>query len=293
VLTLSDGVAEVEVLPRLGAGLLRYDFTARGRREPLFRGAPPGAIEPFALANIVLVPWSNRISGGGFHFGGAFHALEANIPGEPFPIHGNGFLSAWTVSERNLTRVALSLKSMGPGPFRYDAEMTYALSGGALAMTLVVVNRAAIPLPYGLGFHPWLPRTPETLLAAEASGVWLEDERHLPTGRKPIAERPEWDFSSLRGLPTQWINNAFDGWSGRATIAWPERRLALDVQAGRELGAYIVYSPSRDADFFCFEPVSHVVDAHNLAKGPAADGLAILAPGERFEASCTFAPRET
>ncbi|HLJ70142.1 MAG TPA: aldose 1-epimerase [Roseiarcus sp.] len=288
-LVLSDGVAEAVVLPRLGAGLERYDLISRGRREPLFRAAPTGASEPFALANILLAPWSNRISGGGFHFGGAFHRLEANVDGEPFPIHGNAFLSHWRIKEEGRAHAMLLLSSDGPGPFRYDAEMTYALSGGALTMRLIIINRAAISLPYGLGFHPWLPRTPDVLLTAPAQGAWLEDERHLPAGRLATAERPEWDFSKPRPLPAQWINNAFDGWRGSAVVSWPSRLLSLAIEAGPGLGVYIVYSPNADADFFCFEPVSHSVDAHNL--GRSASGLAVLAPGEKAEASCRFVPQ--
>ena len=57
------------------------------------------------------------------------------------------------------------------------------------------------------------------------------------------------------------------------------------------LRTYILYSPGRDASFFCFEPVSHVVDAHNLPGGPEANGLAILAAGEIVEVSCRYCPR--
>ncbi len=289
-LTLSDGVAEIVVLPSVGAGLERYDFVARGQREPLFRAAPQGTVNPFALANILLVPWSNRISGGGFRFGGAFHPLEANVSGEAYPIHGNGFSSQWRVKDRDRANATFSLSSGGPGPFYYEAEISYALVDGALTMTLTVVNRAPTSLPYGLGFHPWLPRTADVLLTAQAEDVWLEDQRHLPTERLPIAERPEWDFSTPRHLPEQWINNAFDRWRGRAQIVWPGRGLSLNVDAGPELGVYIVYSPKGDADFFCFEPVSHAVDAHNLPG--VANELVILPPGGEAVASCRFSPQE-
>ena len=290
-LILSDGVGEAVVLPWLGAGLERYDLICRGRREPLFRAAPAGATAAFSLANILLVPWSNRISGGGFRFGGAYHRLEPNVPGERFPIHGDGFLSEWRVKGHGRAHAVLSLSSDGPGPFRYEAEIAYALAAGALTMSLTVVNCAATTLPYGLGFHPWLPRTPDILLSAPAQGVWLEDQDHLPTARVEIGERPEWDFSTPRPLPTRWINNAFDGWSGRAELVWPDRRLALAVEAGPELGVYILYSPDSSADFFCFEPVSHTVDAHNRSAPTSASGLAILAAGEQAEASCRFVPK--
>jgi aldose 1-epimerase len=291
LLILADSVAQVVVSPTLGAGLRRYDFIAGGRREPLFRPAPEGATAPFELANILLVPWSNRISGGGFYFNGEFHPLAPNAQNEPFPIHGNGFTSSWSISERGPHRAVLTLVSEGPGPFRYDAKASYELNDGALTIALSVTNRAETPLPFGLGFHPWLPRDESLLIEAAARGVWLEDSRHLPAGFIPAGARPEWDFAASRALPEGWINNAFAGWNGRARLVWPDRRLALDVAASPELSHYVLYSPSAAADFFCFEPVSHPVDAHNLDGGPTANGLAILVPGSEFSVSCRFAPR--
>ena len=161
----------------------------------------------------------------------------------------------------------------------------------SLTVRLSVTNRAEAALPYGLGFHPWLPRTSDTRLLAPSQTVWLEDEKHLPIGSLPVAERPEWNFAKMRGLPGGWINNAFAGWDRRARIEWPSRDLSLSIEASERLGAYLLYSPGRDLPFFCFEPVSHVVDAHNLPGGPAANGLAILAAGETVEVSCRFCPR--
>ena len=55
--------------PALGAGLVRFDWVHGGVLEPLFRPAPAGATPAvFDFASIVLLPWSNRVSGGGFEF---------------------------------------------------------------------------------------------------------------------------------------------------------------------------------------------------------------------------------
>ena len=71
---------------------------------------------------------------------------------------------------------------------------------------------------------------------------------------------------------------------------WSERRLALEIVADPPLSTYILYSPSGDSDFFCFEPVSHLIDAHNLPSGASANGLIILAPQETMSAACQFRP---
>jgi aldose 1-epimerase len=291
--SLSDGIVEAVVRPDLGAGLARFDYVARGKREALFRPEPEGgATQPFELANIILVPWSNRVSTGGFSFGGKRYVLEPNLPGEPFPIHGNGFSEAWEVTGRSATSAAITLDSVGPGPYRYAATLTVAVAAGGLTMSLSVENRGNESLPFGLGFHPWLPRTPTTLLRAAADAVWEEQEDHLPAGDHPVALPPEWDFRTAKSLPRGFINNGFVGWEGRALVTWPERALQLQIEALSPLTTYIVYSPSATADFFCFEPVSHPVDAVNLPGGPVASGLVVLATGERMSATASFTGRE-
>jgi aldose 1-epimerase len=288
---LSNGVLTAVIRPHLGAGLARFDYIGGGVVQPLFRPEPAtGPSHPFDLAMIVLLPWSNRISGGGFAFGGQRHNLHPNVAGDPFPLHGNAFNSQWTVAGRvGRHALHLSLRSHGPGPFDYNAALTYALDGATLRIRLAVTNTGAEPLPYGAGFHPWLVRDAETILAAPAAGVWLEDERHLPVGDAPVALPPDWDFSAPRLLPPGFINNCFVGWSRAATISWPRRGLRLSVEASERLGRYFVYSPGAASDFFCFEPVSHPVDAVNLPGGHEANGLVVLEPdaGLAVEASFT------
>lgn len=290
-LLLSDGKAELEITPSLGAGIARYDLLGPNGREPLFRPAPEQTRDPFALGCNLLAPWSNRISNGGFFFEGRFHPLEPTLKGEPFPIHGNAFGLPWQVQSLGRCSACLTLDSEGPGPFFYRTEVRYGLDAGALTVELAITNKAEATLPYGLGLHPWFPRTPQTRLLAAAPLVWLEDVRHLPVRRVSIEQRPDWDFRSERVLPKGWINNGFEEWTCAASIVWPERSLAIDVTADPSLSICIIYSPGVTADFLCVEPVSHVVNAHNMPGGPAANGLTILREGESLAATCRFVPR--
>ena len=289
---IGDGTSEVVIMPGLGAGIASYDHLIEGRVS-LFRPCRDVAwARPFDLASNLLVPWSGRVSGGGFEFAGKFHDLVPNLASEPLPIHGSGFSSTWEVEQADDSLAVLTLSSNGPGPYRFDARVIYALDKGALTMTLSVTNRAQDPLPHGLGLHPWFPRTPDTTLRAHAATVTLEDSWHLPAGQVPVASRKDWEFSAPRRLPGAWINNDFSPWDGRAEIEWPDRRLRLVVDTGRDphLKTFILYSPASDADFFCFEPVSHGIDAHNRPGGPEANGLTILDPGDTLTVSCRFAP---
>jgi aldose 1-epimerase len=271
---LRDGRARLVLAPDKGGAIARYDALVGSARVPLLRAGDGTGTSGCQL----LVPWSNRISGGGFTFDGLFHAIEPNVPGETFPIHGDGFQKPWRLASHTDTEAELTLDDGAIGPYRYAASVTYTLQDGALEARLIVENRAGMRLPYGLGFHPWFPRVARTTLKAKAQRVWLEDERHLPVGVAPVAEHPWWDFSQTSLLPAGWVNNGFSGWDGHATIVQPGR-ISVSLTASPTLDVYILYSPSPDAGFFCFEPVSHPVDAHH------GEGLTVLEHGQAMSAT--------
>jgi aldose 1-epimerase len=180
----------------------------------------------------------------------------------------------------------LELESTGPGPFNYLARFTHRLEAGALIMDLAVTNRAAETLPYGAGFHPWFPRTPGTRLSAPADGVWINDAQMRPLNRDAIDKHSDWDFRVPNALP-QSVDNCFTGWPQKARIDWTDRGIGLAVEASENMGHYVLYSPSADCGFFCFEPVSHAPDAHNL---PEAHGLVSLRKGESLTVSTRLTP---
>ncbi|HEV2514249.1 MAG TPA: aldose 1-epimerase [Devosia sp.] len=227
----------------------------------------------------LLVPWSNRLSGGGFDYEGQFHAVAPNVAGERYPLHGDGFQRSWRVSRKEATELELELEDGAIGPYRYTAHVTYGIGDGFLFASLTVVNQAAMALPFGLGFHPWFPRTPTTLLRASATQVELQDEQYLPTEVVGVGERHGFDFRRGSHLPGGWVNNAFLGWDGTAELAIGYEEPKISLTASTSLNTFILYSPSTEADFFCFEPVTHAVDAHQRG------GLTRLEPGEAMSAS--------
>ncbi|HVY21044.1 MAG TPA: aldose 1-epimerase [Bauldia sp.] len=275
LIRIEDAHARLEISPGQGAQITRYDAFIAGASVPIFK---PGTSEVSHGCQL-LVPWSNRMSGGGFEFEGRFHPVEPNVPGVPFPSHGDGFQKRWRVVSTTATRAELALDDGSIGPYRYSARVVYALDNGALVASLHVENRAAFALPYGLGFHPWFLRTAGTQLRAPAERVWIVDERNLPTGVEHLASRSDWNFSAQARLPRGPVNNGFDGWNGKAEIIQQDDGIVISIDASLELRVYVLYSPSEEDSFFCFEPVSHPVDAHHGA------GLKRLAPGETMQAT--------
>lgn len=280
---LTAGPATVILAPDAGAGVLSLDLAGW---PALSTGAGRPSDSPFAQGMNLLLPFSNRISRP-FAFEGATHPVPANLAGEPFTIHGDGFQRPWKVLSHAPAEATLTL-SGSIGPYAYDAQVTYRLTPSALTAGLTMTNRAAIALPFGGGFHPWFPRHPETRLGFRATGHWPQDNRHLPTTTVPVPPPRDWRFDPPAALPGGWINTAFSGWDGAATIRQPGLALTLSTTGCDTL---ILYSPATDAPFFCVEPVSHPVDAHNL---PGQPGLSRLAPGESLGLSLhlTWSPLE-
>ncbi|NAZ36208.1 aldose 1-epimerase [Rubellimicrobium sp. CFH 75288] len=279
-LVLSSGPARAAVSPARGGALASL---AAGGLPVLSagEGRPPG---PFALACNLLAPFSNRISRP-LAWDGRTHPLPPNLAGEPFPIHGDAFQRPWQVASAETARAVLRLPDGAFGPWRYEAEATWHLSPHALHVTLRLVSRADMTLPWGLGFHPWFPRDAGTRARFAAAGWWPQDDRHLPRGPAPEPLPPTLDFSAPRPFPEGWLNAAFDGWDGTAEVLQTSGRAVSVRLAARGLGTLLAYSPGASAPFLCLEPVSHPVDAHSLPDRP---GLVPLAPGETLEAAMTL-----
>lgn len=283
--TLANAYLRLDVAPQLGGGITRFDWRSEGVLEPVFRRCErvSARMDPNELACYPLLPYSNRIGEGRFHFGGRDVEVPCNRAGEPLPIHGDGWLAPWTVEDADHERVRLVLDRSGGEPYAYRAVLTYALDGATLAMTLEVENTGREALPFGLGMHPFLARDASTELSAPASGLWLSGEDWLPVRHVPAP--PAWQFGVAYPLPDQLVNHAFSGWSGRAAVVWERRRLSLSICANTDY--YVLYTPL-GANYFCFEPVDHPINAVNLLGGGDANGMTVLARGERLVRRFSF-----
>jgi aldose 1-epimerase len=272
LLTLHDSLTRLTLAPELGASLVNWTRLSDG--WPLLRHSDEQALaaaNPRRLACYPLAPWSNRIGSGGFDCPDGWQALAANTTHEPLPIHGSAWQQAWQLVDATSDSATLQLDSLQPFPYR--ARLQVHLADGRLSLRLQATHLGERPTWYGLGLHPYITRTAHTRLQAQARQVWLCDADKLST---QLVELPAaWNFAELAALPTQTLDNAFSGWPGSARIVQPDAGYQLLCHAeGAEF--FLLYCP-QDQNFFCFEPVSHPINAHHL---PGRPGLQLLAPGQ-------------
>ncbi|ARU89937.1 aldose 1-epimerase [Pseudomonas sp. M30-35] len=275
LLHLEDRLTCLSLIPAVGGSIANWSSKQTG--QPLLRPSDQQALNsgsPRRLACYPLAPWSNRIAEGGFECPDGWLALSPNTDHDAYPIHGSAWQQAWHVAEHSSSHAHLTLNSNQP--FAYRAEQHIELRDGRLSIRMRVTHLDAHPAWHGIGLHPYLPRTPQTQLCAAAQTVWKASDDKLPNTQCAIP--PDWNFSQLKPLPDELVDHAFGGWDGTCLITQADAGYQLACQVS---GAdyFLLYCPV-GSDFFCFEPVSHPINAHHL---PGKPGLRLLQQGQSTE----------
>ncbi|KAA0691396.1 aldose 1-epimerase [Neorhizobium sp. P12A] len=274
--TLRSSDLTVRVSP-IGGAILSADY--RGTPFLVAAGGPDGTMASFSL-----VPFGNRVEHNGMTVGGRDYRFAPNSS-DPLYLHGDGWLAEWDIEVMSEDHLQMSFEKAADecSPYAYRAQHTIRVAENELHLALSVENLGRDPFPFGLGQHPFFPRTPGTILKASTKACWSEREGHLPDRRQSIPN--DLDFRDGALLPSQWVNNAFEGWDGKASIDWPELGMRLLLEADPLFNVGMIYMPTDRTDFFCFEPMSHLPNGHHL---PDLGGLRLLAQGERMAGEMRF-----
>ncbi|MEZ5706319.1 MAG: hypothetical protein R3E56_14220 [Burkholderiaceae bacterium] len=127
------------LVPSLGGAVAAWQLERPQGPVDLWRPWD-GSPDLYRMASFAMVPWTNRIGGGGFSHAGRFHPVQPNRVGEPYPIHGDGWLQPWTIerpSDDTLT-MALQSRAFQGNPYHYEAEQTFRLVDGGLDQSVLL-----------------------------------------------------------------------------------------------------------------------------------------------------------
>lgn len=222
-----------------------------------------------------LVPFSNRIEQGQFRHNGNDVRLTPHPLGAPHAIHGIGWVRPWDVDAESERAVTLRLDvKADEWPWAFSAEQTITLDPGGMTVSMLVTNRSDVPMPCGMGFHPYFPRPVGTRLRARVRDHWVVRLDRIPHGRERALGR--YPLDGTKALTTG-LDDGFSGWNRRARLDYADYSISLTATPG--LDHLVVYSPD-SAPLVCVEPVSHVTNAANLPfAARRAAGWREIAPG--------------
>jgi aldose 1-epimerase len=285
IVSLQSDHQRLQLIPNLGGSVAAWDWQAANGWTPLFRPWDRVSEDRYTFACFPLVPWSNRITKGGFEQDGVFYPIRANRSDEPYPIHGDGWLQSWHVTGKSERRIVLELEShrFDGNPYQYASTQTFSLLPDSLAIELTVTHLGRQPLPYGLGLHPYFLRNAQTRLLSKASGVWLSGEDPIPV--EHTADFPStWDYNTPSPLEGPLIDNCFTGWEGHCAVDYPDLGLTVTMTMADCTGYSLMYRPP-GLSYFCLEPITHPIDAFHM---PGRPGLAVLSSGESLSLRAKF-----
>ena len=285
VVQLADSARQTEVSIASAIGNMAYEWKVRGKNFLWFPYSSPAELrqQPRLCGVPFLAPWANRLDGDGFWANGKRYLLNAGMgnlrrDGNQKPIHGLlNFSPSWNLLEAGADQHSAWSASriefwkhpemMAQFPFAHTITITYRVRDGVVEVETALENHAAAPMPVAVGFHPYFrlhdtPRDQWKVHLAARDRLVL-DQTLIPTGeRKPVESGGE--YSLRAGQLDDVFANLIRGEDGHANFfveGGPER---VTVSYGPKYTVAVVYAP-RDKEFICFEPMSAVTNAFNLA----------------------------
>ncbi len=302
---LEDGAGgRAEVWPALGFNCFRWQASRGGELLDLLYADPAlfANGRPTRSGIPTLFPFPNRIRGGRFAWDGKDYQLPLNDPVQKNAIHGFACRRPWRVLDSGASATSAwvtgafrcSLDDPASRPFwpaDHELRLTYRLGDGTLRIEAEAHNPDAVPLPFGLGYHPYfrLPfagdgKTDDCTVCVPASEYW-ELVENLPNGeRRPVEDGRDLNRARrygdlalddvLTGLPARAPRP--DGLIERASLQGGPGG-PLRVFCSPEFRELVVFTPPH-RQAFCVEPYTCTTDAINLQARGVDAGWRVLAP---------------
>ena len=284
MIELKNNFIQLGILPEAGGALsyLKYNDSN------ILRPSLSDEKEANQSSLFPMIPYTSFIKDGHFPYFGIIRNVEKNCPFSKYPMHGDVWRSKLKLenqSENSVTLFYQHDKTSG-FPFSYSAKVSYLLKENILEIILTLQNDSILPMPYGMGIHPFFVRDNNTEIQFEAPKIWFR-------GGDPILGHPytaprELDFKNTKSIPANGANVSFGSWNSNATISYPNKNIRIDIQADNSFRHLILYAP-KGKDFFCLEPVTNTPDAFNLASlGTVGTGIQSLGPKQTVSNKIEF-----
>lgn len=261
-----SGAFDIGIIANGGA-LSRIDWIRPGQDAPVSLLRP---VEETALTTgdiglvgcFPMVPFANRVENATFEFNGQKVNLPVSEKDAPHANHGFGCQSLWKIGtpHENRLRFTHDYENRDSG-FVYHAWQELTAFDDRLEIEIGIEHKGDVPMPYGIGLHPWFPGGEDAYVRFGANVCFGTDKDVLPTTVTVIdVGRDFSDFKPIRN--SKGLDVHYAGWDGHAELMWREKGVGLLIEADEVFGNLQFYIPM-DGETFCVEPVSHVPNVHN------------------------------
>jgi aldose 1-epimerase len=301
---------QAEVWPAAGFNCYRWQVQRGGQALELLYTDPSLFHEgrPTRSGIPVLFPFPNRIRDGRFRWDGKDYQLPVNDEAKknanhgfalrhPWRVlgHGADATSAWLTGAFQASTDAPDTLSLWPAD--HAIQLTYRLLADRLCLDIEVHNPDRVPLPFGLGFHPYFRMPSGPGEDASACTVKVPARQHwkldhsLPTGEhEPVP--PSLDLNSPRLFSALQLDAVLtdlpaapaDGSLIERAVLHGDPQTAVHLACTAVFRESVVFTPPH-RHAFCVEPYTCTTDAINLQQRGIDAGLIVLAAGQRWQAA--------
>jgi aldose 1-epimerase len=310
VVQLADATRHMQVSIAPSVGNMAYEFLVDGKNVLWFPFHGPAELkERQAFSGVpFLAPWANRLDADSYWADGKKYLLNPDLgnvrkDNHQKPIHGLlNFSSDWVLLDSGADSHSAWATSrlefyrhpdlMAQFPFAHTLTMTYRLADGELQVETTIDNLSDKRLPVALGFHPYFqlhdaPRDQWKIHLAARKHMTLSNML-IPTGEATGLDVPE---------PTPLAGRQFDdmfgdlvrGQDNKARFWVEGKKERITVTYGPKYTVAVVYAPP-GREFLCFEPMSALTNAFNLAHSGIYKDLQTVPPGGQWKESFWITP---
>jgi aldose 1-epimerase len=298
----SAGGTRATVWVEAGFNCFQWQLEHHGRIVDLLYSSPQLLAEgrPTRYGIPILFPFPNRIRDGRFQWDGKTYELPLNDAPQRNAIHGFACRHAWRVVDQGSddtgawvtgefrgSKDAPEMRSYWPADHRL--RVRYRLEADRLRMDMEVANPDEVPLPVGLGLHPYLA---VPLGKDEADATWVEAHSAttwelvdaLPTGRRLPATTAN-DLRRRRPFSQLNLDDIFTDFQPipspellfrRGAVSVPAS-LTVELLTSADFRELLVFTPQH-RQAVCLEPYTCTTDAVNLQARGVDAGLRVLPP---------------
>ena len=306
VVRLGDAAHRTELFIAPSIGNMTYDMKVNG--QPLlwspYETVAQWIEKPVQLGIPFLGPWANRLDQDAFFANGKKYHLNPDVISLRRDPNGQSihglllFAKYWQVvrlqADANAAEVTSRLEFwkhpdwMAQFPFAHTVEMTHRLAGGVLEVRLSIDNHSVDPMPLSVGFHPWYriadcPRD-EWRLHLPVRVRYPLSDKLIPTGATEPFNLP--DSFTLAG---RQVDDVFGGVNSSDEFTLEGKSQKISVRFGPKYPIAVVFAPTT-RPVVCFEPMSGVTNAFNLAQAGLYSGLQTVPPGGNWTESFWVKP---
>lgn len=244
----------------------------------------------------VLYPWPNLMGDGEWTFSDRVARPTVEDVSQATALHGLVRWRPFRVDAVNQNRCVLTLllHPTPDYPFLSEISVAYHLGALGLTVTTTVTNRDEVPIPFGVGFHPYVAVTTPTIEGAElevpARAYVAVDPRQLPIGEiLPVSGSPL-DFTRRKSISGHELDVTYTELvrddSGMATVVLADARGGMvELSMDRNFPYIQIYTGDqlergRRRTAVAVEPMTCPPDALRSGKD-----VVILEPGQHWAGS--------